>query len=154
MNKVIHILITASLLLLFNSAKGRKRLIKNSILISMFVGKTIDVARIKRNVHAQNSSSLSPHLKHRSGIMFSRSVQIEADVASRIECTDSSEDFPQLFTDEQRKNGAVALSFFVGIYCFTLLAILCDNYFLPCVERFCKVFDLSDVSNLIFLNIQ
>lgn len=67
----------------------------------------------------------------------------------------SSEDFPKdLFTMEQKRHGAVILHFILGIYCFTLLAVVCNDYFLPSVERICEVMNLSEVSqlNLIILN--
>jgi hypothetical protein len=62
------------------------------------------------------------------------------------ECASSSEDFPPFFTERQIERGAIILVFFVGIYCFTLLAIICDNYFLPCVEKICEALNLSHVS--------
>lgn len=61
----------------------------------------------------------------------------------------SADDFPELFTRQQNENGAVILCFLIGLYGFTLLAIVCDSYFLPCVERICESMNLSEVSNKI-----
>lgn len=66
------------------------------------------------------------------------------------ECSRSIDEFPTFFTDEQRKQGGIVLPCIIAIYCFTVLAIICDNYFLPCVERICEALNLSRVS-LIYL---
>uniref|UniRef100_A0A6M2DWZ8 Putative k+-dependent ca2+/na+ exchanger nckx1 n=1 Tax=Xenopsylla cheopis TaxID=163159 RepID=A0A6M2DWZ8_XENCH len=51
----------------------------------------------------------------------------------------SIEDFPEdLFTDEQLKKGAVILHFIAAVYCFTLLAVVCNDYFIPSVECICE----------------
>lgn len=64
----------------------------------------------------------------------------------------SVDEFPTFFTDKQRKNGAIIIPFLVGIYCFTLLAIICDKYFLPCVEKICEFLHLSqDVAAATFM---
>lgn len=63
-----------------------------------------------------------------------------------IECGSSSEDFPNFLTEQEVEKGAIILVFFIGIYCFTLLAIICDHYFLPCVEKICEALNLSHVS--------
>lgn len=91
-----------------------------------------------------------PHLKHSTAILFARTLPVDKQKSFKADCGDSSDDFPSFFTDEQRRNGAVALCFIVGIYCFTLLAIICDNYFLPCVQRLCDVFKISEVSQSLF----
>ena len=45
------------------------------------------------------------------------------------------EQFPRdIFTTEQRKNGAIALHIFVAVYMFLGFALLCDDYFVPSLE--------------------
>lgn len=61
-------------------------------------------------------------------------------------CPDSSEDFPHLFSEEDLRSWAIIPVILVGIYCFTILAIICDKYFLPCMEVLCEVFNLTQVS--------
>ncbi|XP_069365220.1 sodium/potassium/calcium exchanger 4-like isoform X3 [Maniola hyperantus] len=52
---------------------------------------------------------------------------------------DSVEHFPDsLFTDEQLRQGAFLCYVMFGIYSFTLLAIVCNDYFIPCVEMICE----------------
>lgn len=46
------------------------------------------------------------------------------------------DDFPaDLFTREQRQAGAVAFHISVSLYLFLALAVVCDKYFVPAVER-------------------
>ncbi|XP_063918174.1 sodium/potassium/calcium exchanger 3-like [Zophobas morio] len=71
-----------------------------------------------------------------------------------IECGSSSEDFPNFLTEQEVEKGAIILVFFIGIYCFTLLAIICDHYFLPCVEKICEALNLShDVAAATFMSV-
>lgn len=50
----------------------------------------------------------------------------------------SLDEFPDdLFTEEQRRNGAIILHLMGAIYCFTLLAVVCNDYFLPAIECIC-----------------
>ncbi|XP_045784692.1 sodium/potassium/calcium exchanger 4-like isoform X2 [Maniola jurtina] len=52
---------------------------------------------------------------------------------------DSVEHFPDsIFTDEQLRQGAFLCYVMFGIYSFTLLAIVCNDYFIPCVEMICE----------------
>ncbi|XKL66242.1 hypothetical protein PGB90_009662 [Kerria lacca] len=54
----------------------------------------------------------------------------------------SSDEFPaDVFSYEQRIRGAFLLHLFVLIYCFLIVAFICQNYFLPAV--FCICFDLK-----------
>lgn len=52
-------------------------------------------------------------------------------------CTPAAiEDFPgDLFTREQRQAGAVAFHITISLYLFLALAVVCDKYFVPAVER-------------------
>jgi hypothetical protein len=49
------------------------------------------------------------------------------------------DDFPKdLFTEEQRQDGAVVLHVIASLYLFVGLAVVCDKYFVPAVERICQ----------------
>ena len=53
--------------------------------------------------------------------------------------------FPDdLFTLEQRKNGALILHFIGIFYMFIALAMVCDDYFVPALEVITKKLDISD----------
>lgn len=50
-----------------------------------------------------------------------------------------------MFVEEQRQQGAVVLHFLGAIYFFTLLAIVCNDYFIPTVECICEDLGISEV---------
>ncbi|GLG94207.1 uncharacterized protein GBIM_01466, partial [Gryllus bimaculatus] len=62
-------------------------------------------------------------------------------------------DFPSgLFTHDQRLHGAIVLHFLCALYCFVLLAYVCNDYFLPSVECICVDLNLSqDVAGATFM---
>ncbi|XP_037935584.1 sodium/potassium/calcium exchanger 3-like [Teleopsis dalmanni] len=90
-------------------------------------------------------------------------VQFEVDGAYiRIEriqdvCNDNKEEspleeFPEYFSIEQLRQGWVCLHVFAAIYFFVLLAIICNDYFLPTVECICDDLHLSkDVAAATFM---
>lgn len=82
------------------------------------------------------------HLKRITPIMFAHP---RAEINTTETCSSSMDEFPNIFTEQQLRNGGIVVAFLVGIYCFTLLAIICDSYFLPCVERICEALNLSQV---------
>lgn len=45
---------------------------------------------------------------------------------------------PDGFTREQRRHGWIAVHVLIACYCFWLLAIVCDDYFVPAIESMCK----------------
>ena len=67
--------------------------------------------------------------------------------------TSSLDDLPpDLFTEEQRLQGAIVLHFLAAIYFFMLLAYVCSEYFLPSVECLCEDLKLSqDVAAATFM---
>lgn len=79
-------------------------------------------------------------------IMFARPRSLDEENDTEVVCTESLDDFPEIFTEDQLKSGFFVLAFPIGIYCFTLLAVICDSYFLPCVERICEALNLTPVS--------
>lgn len=78
--------------------------------------------------------------------MFARPRSLEEENETEVICTESLDEFPEVFTPEQLEQGYFVLAFPIGIYCFTLLAVICDSYFLPCVERICESLNLTQVS--------
>jgi hypothetical protein len=55
-------------------------------------------------------------------------------------CTPPSvSDFPpDLFTPEQRQAGAVVIHAIICCYLFAMLALICDDYFVPCIQEMCE----------------
>ncbi|CAH8531630.1 unnamed protein product [Dicrocoelium dendriticum] len=63
------------------------------------------------------------------------------------------ENFPRdLFKQSQRQKGAVILHIIGAVYMFIGLALLCDDYFIPCLERISEVLNLQpDVAGATFM---
>ncbi|XP_034435644.1 sodium/potassium/calcium exchanger 4 isoform X4 [Hippoglossus hippoglossus] len=62
-------------------------------------------------------------------------------------------EFPgDLFTNAERKSGAVMLHIVATLYMFLALAITCDEYFVTALEKICEKLDLSeDVAGATFM---
>lgn len=45
---------------------------------------------------------------------------------------------PDLFSLESRRHGAVLLHLAGSVYCFVLIALVCNDYFLPSVDCICQ----------------
>ncbi|KAG7329140.1 hypothetical protein KOW79_007314 [Hemibagrus wyckioides] len=62
-------------------------------------------------------------------------------------------EFPEdVFTKEQRRHGALLLHIFCAVYMFYALAIVCDVYFVPSLEKICENLHLSeDVAGATFM---
>ncbi|XP_036232892.1 sodium/potassium/calcium exchanger 4 isoform X2 [Bactrocera oleae] len=71
-----------------------------------------------------------------------------------INCTQPAiDDFPKdLFTEAQRQSGAVVLHVIASLYLFLALAVVCDEYFVPAVEKICAALNMSnDVAGATFM---
>lgn len=70
-------------------------------------------------------------------------------------CTKKEEtsDFPEdLFTLEQLRSGAILLHVLCGVYCFVVIAYVCNDYFLPSMDCICQDLNLSkDVAGATFM---
>lgn len=61
-----------------------------------------------------------------------------SDVLMRNCTPPAIDDFPSgLFTDVQRQHGAIVLHAFISLYLFIALAVVCDKFFVPAVDRIC-----------------
>ncbi|XP_046396628.1 sodium/potassium/calcium exchanger 3 [Ischnura elegans] len=71
-----------------------------------------------------------------------------------LNCTPPAiDDFPRdFFTEQQRQEGAVVVHVAVSLYLFVALAVVCDKYFVPAVERICQALSMSnDVAGATFM---
>lgn len=51
----------------------------------------------------------------------------------------SESEFPEdLFTEEQRRRGAILLHVILALYCFAAIATVCTEYFLPTIRCICQ----------------
>ncbi|CAL8113417.1 unnamed protein product [Orchesella dallaii] len=86
---------------------------------------------------------------------FVRSKYAQWEVPG-VNCTPPGiDDFPaDMFTQPQRQNGYVIIHFLVSLYIFIALAIVCDDYFVPSMERICDEMSMpSDVAGATFMAI-
>ncbi|KAJ9582402.1 hypothetical protein L9F63_003255, partial [Diploptera punctata] len=62
-------------------------------------------------------------------------------------------EFPSdFFTPEQRANGGVLVHVLICCYLFILLALVCDYYFVPCIQVMCKKLDMpEDIAGATFM---
>ncbi|CAG5008167.1 unnamed protein product [Parnassius apollo] len=63
------------------------------------------------------------------------------------------DDFPAgFFTEQQRQHGAIVLHAFISIYLFVALAVVCDKFFVPAVDRICHALNMTnDVAGATFM---
>ncbi|XP_044751540.1 sodium/potassium/calcium exchanger 3 isoform X2 [Coccinella septempunctata] len=71
-----------------------------------------------------------------------------------LNCTPPAiDDFPRdFFTEKQRRDGGVAVHVLLSLYLFVALAVVCDKYFVPAVEKICHALNMSaDVAGATFM---
>lgn len=51
---------------------------------------------------------------------------------------------PDGLTREQRRSGLIAIHFLVAIYLFLLLAIVCDDFFVPSIKKICERINVTE----------
>ncbi|XP_020711109.2 sodium/potassium/calcium exchanger 4 isoform X3 [Athalia rosae] len=71
-----------------------------------------------------------------------------------INCTPPAiEDFPHdIFDEKQRQDGAVVVHVIVSLYLFIALAVVCEKFFVPAVEKICHALSMSkDVAGATFM---
>lgn len=76
----------------------------------------------------------------------------EASVLHERNCTPAAIfEFPSDgFTREDRKHGWITVHLLIACYCFWLLAIVCDDYFVPAIELMCKSRTFETLRSLTF----
>ncbi|XP_051732283.1 sodium/potassium/calcium exchanger 4 isoform X2 [Ctenopharyngodon idella] len=76
------------------------------------------------------------------------------NVTEEKNCTEPAiREFPDdVFTNAERKSGAVLLHIIAALYMFLALAIVCDDYFVMSLEKICEKLNLSeDVAGATFM---
>jgi K+-dependent Na+/Ca+ exchanger-like protein len=68
------------------------------------------------------------------------------DHNSGVVCSDETKEgyIPELFTCEQKANGAIVFYILGVLYMFVGLSIVCDEFFVPALEGFVEAFNISD----------
>ncbi|KAJ8920995.1 hypothetical protein NQ315_015791, partial [Exocentrus adspersus] len=74
--------------------------------------------------------------------------------AAGLNCTPPAiDDFPRdLFSEEERRRGAVIVHILICLYLFVALAVVCDKFFVPAVEKICHALNMTaDVAGATFM---
>lgn len=82
------------------------------------------------------------------------SRKLLAHKTRKLNCTPPAVlEFPDdMFNQKQRQHGAVVVNFLVSFYMFWAIAIVCDDYFVPCLEIICDRLGLqTDVAGATFM---
>ncbi|KAG7313327.1 hypothetical protein JYU34_000438 [Plutella xylostella] len=63
------------------------------------------------------------------------------------------DDFPAgFFTELQRQHGAIVIHAFISLYLFIALAVVCEKFFVPAVDRICTALNMTnDVAGATFM---
>ncbi|KAG1927714.1 sodium/potassium/calcium exchanger 2-like isoform X2 [Pimephales promelas] len=94
-----------------------------------------------------NHEGLAEPVPHRTVLSSKEEHNVSADTPIAMASTDehSQGDYPEdLFTLEQRRQGAVSLHMFGMIYMFVALAIVCDEFFVPALTVITEKLEISD----------
>ncbi|KAL7885931.1 hypothetical protein AOLI_G00062260 [Acnodon oligacanthus] len=99
---------------------------------------------------------VTDHLKNESDLIWSKRRLTQQSVEeNQTSSTPQAaiNEFPEdIFTKEQRRHGAVLLHVLCAVYMFYALAIVCDVYFVPSLEKICENLHLSeDVAGATFM---
>ncbi|XP_037036754.1 sodium/potassium/calcium exchanger 3 isoform X3 [Bradysia coprophila] len=87
--------------------------------------------------------------KQASSALLSRTYEIISPNCTQPAIDDFPKDF---FTEQQRQSGAVVLHAICSLYLFLALAVVCDKYFVPAVEKICTALNMSnDVAGATFM---
>ncbi|XP_053314792.1 sodium/potassium/calcium exchanger 3 [Spea bombifrons] len=81
-------------------------------------------------------------------------TEVQNEIPHRKNCTEPAlHEFPSdIFSNEDRKHGAIFLHVFCAMYMFYALAIVCDDFFVPSLEKISERLQLSeDVAGATFM---
>ncbi|CAL1687979.1 unnamed protein product [Lasius platythorax] len=92
-----------------------------------------------------DSSSISYEADWR-GRKLLQASELEQQGNDSYNCTSPAiKEFPSDgFTRQQRQAGFVIIHFVIAIYLFLLLAIVCDDYFVPSIKKICEKLNVTE----------
>ncbi|XP_041572560.2 sodium/potassium/calcium exchanger 4 isoform X2 [Taeniopygia guttata] len=89
-----------------------------------------------------------------SGIWRNRRLMASPNGTHEENCTEPAiNEFPEdIFTNKERQQGGILLHIIAALYMFYALAIVCDDFFVPSLEKICEKLHLSeDVAGATFM---
>ncbi|XP_061833190.2 sodium/potassium/calcium exchanger 3-like isoform X1 [Nerophis lumbriciformis] len=142
-------------------AKARRKRRKELLVVQicLFAGMLLIVKGLSFLVE-DSDVDVSSHSTNDQDRWEGRKLLQKIDNSSMLEmemehnCTSPAlQEFPtDLFTNKERTEGAVALHVLCTIYMFCALALVCDDYFVPSLEKICQRLNLSeDVAGATFM---
>ncbi|XP_063731076.1 sodium/potassium/calcium exchanger 3 [Eleginops maclovinus] len=143
-------------------SKARRRKRKELFAIQMcFAGVILGLVVGLKSVAQKagyyvSSSMVEEGLKWESRHLLQELYENDSKLFSEPEknCTEPAiHEFPRdYFTNQERVDGAVGLHVLCAVYMFYALALVCDDYFVPCLEKLCERLQLSeDVAGATFM---
>ncbi|KAL5963115.1 Sodium/potassium/calcium exchanger 4, partial [Taenia solium] len=133
----------------FKSSRFKYRMISLALVVLFYTLKAVILQYQQQNrdsIEAQDGQNL-PTERH---LLLGN----PAIPSKGLNCTPLAiENFPRdQFTQKQRRSGLVIFHIFAAAYMFLALAIVCDEYFIPCLEVICDVLRLQpDVAGATFM---
>ncbi|XP_053595755.1 sodium/potassium/calcium exchanger 3-like [Microplitis demolitor] len=101
------------------------------------------------------SSEIDYPINGRNEIRLRKLMQVEepeVNVGNRCIAPAIEEFPPDGFTTEQRRSGFIVIHIILAIYLFLLLAVVCDDFFVPSITRICEKLNVSeDVAGATFM---
>ncbi|KAI4496188.1 hypothetical protein M0802_008055 [Mischocyttarus mexicanus] len=74
-----------------------------------------------------------------------QNVDVQQEIIEENCTAPAIDEFPSDgFTRTQRQSGFIAIHFAIAIYLFLLLAIVCDDFFVPSIKKICEKMKLSE----------
>ncbi|KAG8038240.1 hypothetical protein G9C98_006567 [Cotesia typhae] len=101
------------------------------------------------------STEFDPEVFDRNEIRLRKLMQVEEPEVNRSnQCiAPAIDEFPSDgFTAEQRRSGFIVIHIVLAIYLFLLLAVVCDDFFVPSITKICEKLNVSeDVAGATFM---
>ncbi|XP_055018437.1 sodium/potassium/calcium exchanger 3-like [Boleophthalmus pectinirostris] len=145
------------------SSRGRRRKRKELFVFQMcFAGLLLGLATGLRSVthdagiHVSSRVAFRDRWWHRHLLQHyhQNESRLYAETDNHKNCTEPAiHEFPRdYFTNSERMEGAVGLHVLCAVYMFYALALVCDDYFVPSLEKICERLHLSeDVAGATFM---
>ncbi|KAM9808810.1 sodium/potassium/calcium exchanger 3 isoform 1-T1 [Syngnathus typhle] len=142
--------------------KGRRRKRKDLFALQMcFMGILLGLVVALNNVahkeaHHVSSSVIAEEPRWESRHLLQDFHDNQSKLFSELDknCTEPAiHEFPtDYFTNQERIDGAVGFHVLCAVYMFYALALVCDDYFVPSLDKICERLDLSeDVAGATFM---
>ncbi|XP_075048850.1 sodium/potassium/calcium exchanger 4 isoform X2 [Mixophyes fleayi] len=133
--------------------KRRERMLQQGAFISTLLFAVWSLSGVLQG--AGRGTSMGDQTAGSNALVWrNRKLMASENVSQEKNCTEPAiNEFPDdLFNIKERQRGAILLHIFCALYMFYALAIVCDDYFVPSLEKICERLHLSeDVAGATFM---